>query len=113
MLDRFAAIAARRGVGLDLRHLRDQAPVVLSATVQDTIADAAERTGHAWRSMPSGAGHDSAHLASIAPTAMLFVPSRGGRSHCPEEWTDAADLAAGVHTLTAALHELDRSEAYA
>ena len=39
---------------------------------------------------------------------MLFVPSRGGRSHCPEEWTEPAHLEAGVAALLATLLELDR-----
>jgi N-carbamoyl-L-amino-acid hydrolase len=38
---------------------------------------------------------------------MVFVPSRGGLSHCPEEWTDLADLTAGVHVLAEALRVAD------
>lgn len=58
--------------------------------------------------LPSGAGHDASHLAWIAPTGMLFVPSRGGRSHCPEEWTDLPDLVSGVRALAGTLRRLDR-----
>ncbi len=54
--------------------------------------------------MISGAGHDAMVMASVFPTAMLFVPSRGGRSHCLEEWTEYENLQKGIelvyHTVT-------------
>ena len=46
--------------------------------------------------MPSGAGHDAMVMAKLAPVGLLFVPSRGGKSHCPEEWTDYEDIALGA-----------------
>jgi beta-ureidopropionase / N-carbamoyl-L-amino-acid hydrolase len=59
--------------------------------------------------LPSGAGHDANQLASIAPIGMLFVPSRGGVSHNPEEWTDVAQVAAGVEALARAVADFDAS----
>lgn len=59
--------------------------------------------------LPSGAGHDANQLASIAPIGMLFVPSRGGISHNPEEWTDLAQVAAGVEALARAAADFDAS----
>jgi acetylornithine deacetylase/succinyl-diaminopimelate desuccinylase-like protein len=56
--------------------------------------------------LPSRAGHDAQKIASVAPTAMLFVPSRGGRSHCPEEYTDPQQLARGADVLATAVAEL-------
>ncbi|MFH0070932.1 M20/M25/M40 family metallo-hydrolase, partial [Peribacillus sp. NPDC056705] len=58
--------------------------------------------------LPSGAGHDANQLARIAPIGMIFVPSRGGRSHCPEEWTDYEQVAAGVEALALSLLQYDR-----
>ena len=46
--------------------------------------------------LPSGAGHDAQILGAQLPAAMLFVPSVGGRSHCPEEKSEAKDLAKAV-----------------
>ncbi len=60
------------------------------------------RRGASVHRMYSGAGHDALIMARHMPAAMLFVPSRGGRSHCPEEWSDCAHLAlaaAGVYDL--------------
>lgn len=57
---------------------------------------------------PSGAGHDSNYLSLIAPTAMIFVPSRDGRSHAPEEYTAPEDLALGVQVLAETIVAVDR-----
>ena len=57
--------------------------------------------------MPSGAGHDAQIVAALGPVGMIFVPSIGGRSHCPQEATDPEDLVLGVEMLFAALVELD------
>jgi acetylornithine deacetylase/succinyl-diaminopimelate desuccinylase-like protein len=61
----------------------------------------------AYRVMPSGAGHDAMCMADIAPQAMLFVPSRGGVSHAPDEYTAPEDCVNGARVLLAALLELD------
>jgi N-carbamoyl-L-amino-acid hydrolase len=109
LLDQFVAVAERRGITVDLQWLNDQDPVHTAAAVQDTIADAGSTLGYSWRALPSGAGHDAAHIASIAPTGMIFVPSRDGRSHCPEEWTDLDDIVRGTHALAATLVAMDRA----
>lgn len=105
--ERFAAIAGERGIEVELHALNDQDPVPTAPAVQDLLADTASSLGYSWRSMPSGAGHDAAHIAAVAPTGMIFVPSLDGRSHCPEEFTDIDDIATGVHALAAALVKLD------
>jgi acetylornithine deacetylase/succinyl-diaminopimelate desuccinylase-like protein len=111
VLDRIAALAERRGVEVDLQWLTDQDPVPTAASVQDVIANSSNALGYSWQSLPSGAGHDAAHLATLAPTGMIFVPSKDGRSHCPEEWTDFSEVGVGVHALTATILELDRMSA--
>jgi N-carbamoyl-L-amino-acid hydrolase len=60
--------------------------------------------------MSSWAGHDASHIAEIAPAGMIFVPSRGGRSHCPEEFTELEHIVKGVRLLGALVGELDRGE---
>jgi acetylornithine deacetylase/succinyl-diaminopimelate desuccinylase-like protein len=56
--------------------------------------------------LPSGAGHDAQVLAARCKVGMLFVPSIGGRSHCPEEASKPADLARGATVLMRALQKL-------
>ncbi len=68
---------------------------------------ACSRLGLSFRRMASGAGHDAMAMASLAPMAMLFVPSRAGISHSPEEFTDPGHCAAGAQVLLAGLLELD------
>jgi N-carbamoyl-L-amino-acid hydrolase len=102
--------ADKRGVHTMVEWLSDQAPVQATKLVQDQIAQAADAIGLSWEAVPSGAGHDAAHIASIAPMGMIFVPSQGGRSHVPEEFTDISDISQGVHVLGAALARLDSTE---
>jgi N-carbamoyl-L-amino-acid hydrolase len=57
--------------------------------------------------MTSGAGHDAVFFSRIAPAAMVFVPCKGGRSHCPEEWSEPEQLAAGTALLFETLRKMD------
>ena len=63
----------------------------------------AERLGLGYLELTSGAGHDACKLADLAPTAMIFVPCRGGVSHREDEWAEPADLEAGANLLLKAV----------
>jgi N-carbamoyl-L-amino-acid hydrolase len=82
-------------------------PVACDPRLLEVLADAAEATGATTRSLASGAGHDAAWIARVAPAAMIFVPSRGGRSHAPDEWTDNDAIARGAAVLFEAVIALD------
>jgi acetylornithine deacetylase/succinyl-diaminopimelate desuccinylase-like protein len=58
------------------------------------------------RRMPSGAIHDALHMAGFCPSGMIFVPSKGGKSHCPEEETAIDEMLRGLTVLAYALAEL-------
>jgi N-carbamoyl-L-amino-acid hydrolase len=58
--------------------------------------------------VPSGAGHDTMCVATVAPSAMIFVPSAGGRSHVGEEFTSPEDLELGVEALVRSIVAVDR-----
>lgn len=107
VVDRIAADADTRGVSTLVEWLTDQDPVPCATSVQDTIAAASDGLGLAWEAVPSGAGHDAAHLARLGPMGMIFVPSVGGRSHVPEEESRPEDVAAGVDVLVGTLTRLD------
>jgi acetylornithine deacetylase/succinyl-diaminopimelate desuccinylase-like protein len=49
--------------------------------------------------MPSGAVHDAQVMAPLVETGMIFVPSRAGRSHCPEEFTESEHIENGANVL--------------
>jgi len=59
--------------------------------------------------MPSGAGHDAQDMALIAPTGMIFVPSVGGISHSPAEYTRDEDVVNGANVLLHTIVHLDLS----
>lgn len=68
---------------------------------------ACEQLGLSYELMPSGAGHDAMNLSYICPQGMLFVPSQGGVSHSPDEYTKPEDCINGAQILLATLVALD------
>jgi N-carbamoyl-L-amino-acid hydrolase len=92
-------VASRYGVGVDVEFEPPIPPSQLDSRIQRIVADAAAARGLTSLSMPSGAGHDSQNMATLAPTGMIFVPSIGGRSHCPEEDTAPEDIDNGANVL--------------
>jgi N-carbamoyl-L-amino-acid hydrolase len=89
------------------RLLSATEPTTCAPALASHLRQAATTLGLQQQDIVSGAGHDAAFLSQIAPAAMLFVPSRGGMSHCAEEWTDSAALAKGVATLLHAVRRFD------
>jgi len=83
-------------------------PVKFSTELIDCVRGAAKQGGFSSRDIVSGAGHDSVYIARVAPTTMIFVPSRGGISHNEAEWTSLEDCAAGAQVLLNAVLEYDR-----
>jgi N-carbamoyl-L-amino-acid hydrolase len=63
------------------------------------LEKSAAALGYSWREMVSGAGHDAQFITEMVPTAMLFVPSVDGKSHCEEEFTPYEECAKGVNVL--------------
>jgi N-carbamoyl-L-amino-acid hydrolase len=88
--------------------LSDAPPAHGDSGLCAVLMDAAERLGLTHRRMTSGAGHDAAHFSRIAPAAMVFTPCRGGRSHCPEEWAEPGEIAAGAAIILNAVLAIDR-----
>jgi beta-ureidopropionase / N-carbamoyl-L-amino-acid hydrolase len=73
--------------------------VAFDATVAGAVRTAAATLGYRCRDITSGAGHDACFVASVVPTAMIFVPSRGGISHNESEFTSQADCEKGANVL--------------
>jgi allantoate deiminase len=95
--------AEERGQRITYReHLRT-APVGMAREVVSALEDACGRTGVSYRKMVSGAGHDAMMVARRVPAGMLFVPSREGISHSPEEFTEPLYLARAVTVLLEAV----------
>ncbi len=102
-------IANARGAAIRLDEVQmGLEPAPTDERLRKVIEASAASLGLSNRRMPSGAGHDAQEIARIAPMGMIFVPSRGGISHAPQEFTAPADLANGADVLLRTLLEIDR-----
>ncbi|MFO7781495.1 MAG: Zn-dependent hydrolase [Spirochaetia bacterium] len=99
-------VAERTGQKLSRQEILIEDPVPFHGRLLDVIRAAADDLGYTRRDMQSGAGHDAQILGRHVPSAMIFVPSVDGRSHCPEEHTSADDIERGVNVLCETLRAL-------
>ena len=100
-------VAAEHGLSLAISPMLGMEPVEMAPHLRAALEAAAEAEAPGrWRSMPSGALHDTTNVAALMPAAMLFVPSIGGISHAFGEDTDEADLVTGLKVLAGAVARL-------
>ncbi|MCT8974206.1 Zn-dependent hydrolase [Microbaculum marinisediminis] len=95
--------ADRNGLGSDIAEQSWLPPTRLHDEVAGRLIEIARRSGLEARMMASGAGHDVQTFAHHCPAGLIFVPSIGGISHAPAEWTDWADIERGANVLTRAI----------
>jgi N-carbamoyl-L-amino-acid hydrolase len=101
-------IGERRSTPIHFREIDTAAPPApTDEQMRRIIASAAAELGMSYKLMPSGAGHDAQDLATIAPTGMIFVPSKDGISHSPQEFTTATDMANGASVLLRTVLAID------
>jgi N-carbamoyl-L-amino-acid hydrolase len=98
-LDEFLDVLRGEGFEVKVERLARFEPVTFSPEVVALIEASAAERQLVCRRMSSGAGHDAQMIARIAPSAMIFVPSQGGISHNPAEFTRDSDLIAGANVL--------------
>jgi len=96
------------GLSVASTKIWDQPPVAFDPQCVAAVRRAAGIAGFKVRDMVSGAGHDAAYIARVAPTAMIFVPCRGGISHNEAEFTSKEQCAAGAQVLLQAVLDYDR-----
>ena len=101
-------IGAATGTTFGFTRTVDSAPAISDPQVMTWIDGAAASLGLTRQRMPSGAGHDAQEIAHIAPMAMIFVPSVGGISHSPREFTKPEDVVNGADVLLNAVIAADR-----
>jgi allantoate deiminase len=99
-------IAAEERLELEFEETHRLDPAPMDAGLADTLELAAELEGASAMRLVSGAGHDAMILAKRVPSVMLFVPSRGGISHSPDEWTSERHCELGARVLGRALELL-------
>jgi N-carbamoyl-L-amino-acid hydrolase len=99
------AVARRRKLRVTIERIAETAPAVCAPRVRRAVMEACRDLGLRFREMPSAAGHDAQNLAAVTDAGMIFIPSRGGRSHRPDEWSDWKAIERGANVL---LHTLLR-----
>lgn len=101
-----ARVAAERGLGLRMEHVAAHEPCLSDPGVVALLEATASDLGLPALRMQSGAVHDTQRMARIAKVAMLFVQSRDGRSHTPDEFTSLDHAVVGTTLLANALYRL-------
>ncbi len=99
-------IARERHLIVSFETRASSEPVRMDLAVLRLLAEEARNLGLGYRLMPSGAGHDTQNIAKIAPCGMIFVPSKNGLSHVPEEFTNWTQLARGAELMLEAVRRL-------
>ncbi len=99
-------VADRRGLQLRWTILAEHATCPCDTHTVQLLEAAAREQGTATMLMHSGAGHDSQVMAHIAKIAMIFVQSRAGRSHTPEEFTSIEHAVMGINVLAAGMYRM-------
>lgn len=115
-IDRFTAtfeklgrdIGAATSTTFNFTQLVNSTPALSDTRIMGVVESSAKALGLSNQRMPSGAGHDAQEVAHIAPMAMIFVPSVGGISHSPKEFSRADDITNGANVLMNAVVGLDK-----
>jgi ureidoglycolate amidohydrolase len=102
------AIGAQRGLEVSVQEIVTDTPVQCAPEVVEASVAATEALGFSYRRMTSGAYHDAMIMGRRVPVGMIFVPSRAGISHHPDEYTAPEELDRGVRVLAGTLERLAR-----
>jgi N-carbamoyl-L-amino-acid hydrolase len=100
-------IGAMNGTTFSFAQFTNNVPALTDPRIQAMVASSATDLGLTHKKMPSGAGHDAQDVAQIAPVGMIFVPSIGGISHAPKEFSRAEDITNGANVLLNTLLKVD------
>jgi len=100
-------LAQASGTKFSFQEINVNIPAPTDERVRKLIGDSAKELGLTTKLMPSGAGHDAQDMARLAPVGMIFIPSVGGISHSPREFSRPADIVNGANVLLHTLLKLD------
>ena len=107
-IEQFRQVCAEMGV--TIKNFLWQDATIMDRSLQKTVEEACNICGCQYQYMPSGAGHDAINTALFTPTAMLFIPSIGGISHSPREYSSPEDIRIGAQVLMETIIKLDQQE---
>jgi len=101
------AISRSTGTSFDFTQTEEIMPAPTDERLRKLIEDTAKSLGLSTKRLPSGAGHDAQEIARLCPVGMIFVPSVGGISHSPKEYSRPEDITNGANVLLNSLLKLD------
>jgi N-carbamoyl-L-amino-acid hydrolase len=99
-------VSERRGVRITTELINADPPTTCDMAILSALEASAVAAGKSYKKMVARAYHDSSFVSCIAPTAMLFIPCRGGVSHRPDEYASPEWIGSGVHVLARTLAQL-------
>ena len=99
-----------KGITAEIEEMLYEKPVQLSEKIHQQLRANSEALGLKSRSMVSGAGHDAMIFAGFTEVGLVFVPSKDGLSHTPEEWTDYEQVQKGIEVVYETVKQLTEAE---
>ncbi|MFB1051970.1 Zn-dependent hydrolase [Paraliobacillus sp. JSM ZJ581] len=99
LMKQCVALYQGNGIEIEVEETLYVKPKALSEKIQQLLKEHSSKCDIPYCSIDSGAGHDAMVFTDVTEVGMLFIPSKAGLSHCPEEWSDAADIANAVEIL--------------
>lgn len=102
-------IAQSSKVTFDFKEINVNIPAPTDARIRTIIDQSAKELGLTAKQMPSGAGHDAQDMARLGPVGMIFIPSVGGISHSPKEFSRPRDIENGANVLLGAVTKVDQA----
>lgn len=105
--DEASEIARSTGTSFDFTETNNIVPAPTDERIRKLIDETARSLSLSTKWLPSGAGHDAQEIARLCPVGMIFVPSVGGISHSPKEYSRPEDIANGANVLLHTLLKLD------
>lgn len=106
--DSIVSIEEKRGVQIFRDVILNQKSIPMDKQIRNVLKDAITSMGETCLELPSMAGHDAVHMASVTKAGMLFVPSIDGKSHCPDEKTNMDDIEKAGNVLLQTVLILDK-----
>lgn len=106
VIDKLETIASGDDIQIKIKNLWKTPTTIFDRTVCDFIHEGAEKHGYSAKEMIAGAGHDAKYVHEMIPSAMIFVPSVDGKSHCQEELTHWGDIEKGANVMLYTVYKL-------
>lgn len=110
LFETIAFVTEKRQLEIVQKEISLEDPVLLSEEICASVRHICEEKQLPYRLMQSGAGHDAMNMTGLGPTGLIFIPSKDGLSHHPDEHTDLEDILTGIDVLEAAVLEYASAE---